>query len=73
MEQAEAGQYKAPPLSAKPTEYQQVPTTDINANYPVSLHAINFNSHETVKHVHAHADLCHIKFNNYDLTNQGLY
>ena len=32
MEQVEA----APPLTAKPREYQAVPTAEINANYPVS-------------------------------------
>ena len=37
MEKFEA----APPLTAKPREYQPIPTAEINANYPVSLHAAN--------------------------------
>jgi hypothetical protein len=37
MEQVEV----APPVTAKPAEYQPVPTAGINANYPVSWHDIN--------------------------------
>ena len=55
MEQVEA----APPLTAKPREYQPVPTADINANYPVSLHAANSYSYNNKSakinnHVHIH-------------------
>jgi hypothetical protein len=31
----------APPVTAKPAEYQPVPTAEINANYPVSWHDIS--------------------------------
>jgi hypothetical protein len=31
----------APPVTAKPAEYQPVPTAEINTNYPVSMYDIS--------------------------------